>query len=140
MKFSHLSIACGLALITITSTFANHNTPEALEARVSAVGTLNVSEGSSDSTNSESDGPPDGRSVYNTSCAACHSSGVAGAPPIGDNASWADRIAQGVETLNEHAIQGFTGETGVMPARGGNPSLSDEAVTAAVQFMVDQSQ
>jgi cytochrome c5 len=140
MKFFSLIAACALVVVSIMSATASHNTSEALEARVSAVGTLNVSEGSSDSGNSETEGPVDGESVYNTSCAACHGTGVGGAPAVGDSANWEDRIAQGIETLSEHALQGYTGQSGVMPAKGGNPSLSDDAVTAAVQFMVDQSQ
>jgi cytochrome c5 len=84
--------------------------------------------------------PPDGSGVYNTACVACHGAGVAGAPKLGDAGAWSARIGQGVETLVEHAIQGFQGDSGFMPAKGGNPSLSDQEVAAAVQYMVDQSQ
>ena len=101
--------------------------------------TLNVG-GESNASESEDSGPVDGESVYNTTCAACHTTGVAGAPETGDIEDWSDRIEQSMEVLVEHAIQGYTGSAGVMPAKGGNPNLSDEAVTAAVQYMVDQSQ
>lgn len=80
-----------------------------------------------------------GRSVYNKTCALCHAAGVAGAPKPGDKADWAPRIAQGNDTLYKHAIEGFQGPKGMMPARGGGASLSDEQVKAAVDHMVAQS-
>ena len=80
-----------------------------------------------------------GKSVYGKTCAMCHAAGVAGAPKPGDKADWAPRIAQGKDTLYTHAIEGFTGAKGMMPARGGAASLSDDEVKAAVDFMADQS-
>ena len=70
----------------------------------------------------------------------CHTSGAAGAPITGDKADWGPRIAQGVDVLYTHAIEGFTGQKGVMPARGGSTTLSDEEVKAAVDYMVAQAQ
>ncbi len=81
----------------------------------------------------------DGKSVYEAACIACHGSGLAGAPKIGDMAAWAPRIAQGQATLEKHAIGGFQGAAGVMPAKGGRMDLSDDAVRAAVEHMVVQS-
>ena len=80
-----------------------------------------------------------GKSAYNRTCALCHGAGVAGAPKPGDKEDWAPRIAQGKDTMYKHAIEGFTGAKGMMPARGGSPNLSDDDVKAAVDFMVDQS-
>ncbi len=82
----------------------------------------------------------DGASVYQNACMACHAAGIAGAPRVGDAPAWADRIAQGNETLYTNAIEGLQGEAGVMPAKGGNMSLSDDEVKAAVDHMVAQSQ
>lgn len=81
-----------------------------------------------------------GKSVFNKTCAMCHASGAAGAPMTGDKADWGPRIAQGTDVLYTHAIEGFTGEKGVMPARGGSTTLSDEDVKAAVDYMVAQAQ
>ena len=50
------------------------------------------------------------------------------------------RIAQGADTLHKHAIEGFQGNAGIMPAKGGNPALTDEQVIATVQWMVDNLQ
>ena len=80
-----------------------------------------------------------GTSVYGKTCALCHGAGVAGAPKPGDKADWGPRIAQGKETLYKHAIEGYTGSKGMMPARGGGTSLTDDEVKAAVDFMADQS-
>jgi len=80
-----------------------------------------------------------GEQAYNSACAACHAAGVAGAPKLGDAGAWAPRIEQGMDTLASHAINGFQGSAGYMPAKGGRPDLSDEAVRNAVQYMVDAS-
>lgn len=69
----------------------------------------------------------------------CHAAGVAGAPKPGDKENWAPRIAQGTETLYKHSIEGYTGNSSMMPARGGNPKLTDDEMKAAVDFMVAQS-
>lgn len=81
----------------------------------------------------------DGKSIYGKTCAMCHAAGVAGAPKPGDKEAWAPRIAQGNDTMYKHALEGFTGDHGMMPARGGNPKLTDEEVKAAVDFMAGQS-
>lgn len=80
-----------------------------------------------------------GKSTYGKVCAMCHAAGVAGAPKPGDKAEWAPRIAQGMDLLNKHAIEGFTGAKGQMPARGASTTLTDDEVKAAVAYMVDQS-
>ncbi|MBF5007050.1 c-type cytochrome [Diaphorobacter caeni] len=80
-----------------------------------------------------------GKSAYNKTCALCHGSGVAGAPKVGDKEDWAPRIAQGADTLYKHAIEGFNGSKGAMPARGGAPTMSDDDVKAAVDHMVGLS-
>ena len=76
-----------------------------------------------------------GEQVYNAACFACHGAGVGGAPKFGDASAWAPRRAQGAATLNQHALQGFQGQVGVMPPKGGRVDLSDEEIIAAVTFM-----
>jgi cytochrome c5 len=82
------------------------------------------------------DGTLDGSVIYANLCGACHVSGAGGAPKL-EKAAWAARIAQGAETMHKHAIEGFTGSAGIMPPKGGNPSLTDEQVIATVDWMVD---
>ncbi len=80
-----------------------------------------------------------GKSIFGKTCAMCHAAGVAGAPKPGDKADWGPRIAQGNEVLYKHALEGYTGAKGMMPARGGGSALSDEEVKAAVDHMVGLS-
>lgn len=77
-------------------------------------------------------GAVDGKATYEQICQACHAAGLAGAPKLGDTAGWGPRLAKGKDTLYTHALQGFN----AMPAKGGNPSLSDEQVKATVDYMV----
>lgn len=78
-----------------------------------------------------------GEKVYQISCKACHAKGSLGAPKYGDKADWAERLQQGFDVLAGHAIGGYKGKTGVMPPRGGNRTLSDDDVKAAVKYMLD---
>lgn len=80
-----------------------------------------------------------GQGVYMNFCAPCHASGVAGAPKTGDKAAWQERIVKGEEAMAALAIKGFQGSSGFMPAKGGNSALTDEEVTSATIYMVEQS-
>ena len=82
--------------------------------------------------------PADGAATYAQVCAACHDSGIAGAPKVGDKAAWGPRLAQGKDTLYTHAIAGFTGTAGMMPAKGGRVDLPDDLIKQAVDHMVAQ--
>jgi cytochrome c5 len=79
-----------------------------------------------------------GESTYKKVCALCHASGVAGAPIPGNKDDWAPRVAQGKDVLYKHSIEGYTGAKGMMPARGGNPNLSDDDMKAAVDYMLSK--
>jgi len=84
-------------------------------------------------------GTTDGKAIFDHLCTTCHSTGAAGAPSISDKAAWAPRIKEGIDTLIKHAIDGYTGPDGNhMPAKGGNPALSDAQVEATVKWMVSQ--
>ena len=74
----------------------------------------------------------DGKAIYEKSCAACHMTGAANAPKAGDKAAWEPRLKEGKDHLYEHAIKG----KGAMPPKGGNASLSDAEVKAAVDYLV----
>ena len=84
-------------------------------------------------------GTLDGKTIFGNLCKTCHENAATGAPVLTDKAAWAPRIAQGVDTLFTHAINGFTGAKGMMPAKGGNPSLTDAQVKATVQWMIGQA-
>jgi len=73
--------------------------------------------------------------IYNGVCGACHATGAAGAPKLGDTAAWAPRIAKGMDTLHTHALQGFN----MMPPRGTCAACSDDDIMAVVDYMVSKS-
>ena len=79
-----------------------------------------------------------GEEVYNSACIACHMTGAGGAPLLGDVDEWEARVAQGKPLLVQRAVEGYMGETGIMPAKGGRLDLSDEEVENAVTYMLDQ--
>ena len=83
-------------------------------------------------------GTMDGAVIFNNLCTGCHTSGAGGAPTL-DPSHWSARIAQGTDVLYTHAIEGYTGpDGGVMPAKGGNPALTDDQVKATVDWMLSQ--
>jgi len=117
--------------------------PEAVAKRIGPVAALQVeggapvegapaSKGAAAQTAAAALGKVDGKKVYDTACAACHVAGVAGAPKLGDKAAWAPRLKTGNDALYASAIKG----KGAMPAKGGNASLSDAEVKAAVDVML----
>ena len=76
-----------------------------------------------------------GDAVYQNNCAACHTSGAAGAPKMGDKGAWSARLGKGLEGLSASVIKG----KGAMPARGGNPDLADDEIKRAIAFMLNES-
>ena len=77
----------------------------------------------------------DGKAVFEANCKACHGGLIPGAPAVGKKEDWAPRIKQGKDTLHKHALEGFNS----MPAKGGNSSLSNDEVKAAVDYMANES-
>jgi cytochrome c5 len=136
-KMMYLSIALAVILIAVVVPFSmsgkggstSMGSGDDVEARIAPVAKIEMQAGGGDG------GVKDGKTVYNTVCAGCHGSGVMGAPKFGDKAAWAPRIAQGIPTLVNHAINGIR----AMPARGGSASLTDEEVKGAVEYMVNGS-
>ena len=119
-----------------------------IKSRVQKVGKLNISgaaaapgattEAASTEATADSGGADqqaDPAALYQASCFACHGTGAAGSPVLGDKETWAPRIAQGEATLLEHAINGFN----AMPPRGGSV-LKDDELKAVVAYMVENSQ
>lgn len=84
-------------------------------------------------SSSSSGGSVDGEAIYNSVCMACHDTGAAGAPIHGDEAAWADRVTKGFDTLLDHSTNGFN----AMPARGGNPNITDEEMLAVTKYMLE---
>jgi cytochrome c5 len=114
-------------------------TPEAVAARLRPVGQWKAGDtgavGGAASAAAATTGGKSGEEVFKDTCVACHQTGVAGAPKVGDKAAWGPRIKQGFQTLVEHALKGKN----AMPPKGGNASLSDDEVARAVAFMANQA-
>jgi cytochrome c5 len=83
-----------------------------------------------------------GQKVYDGLCVNCHGIAALAAmiPQTGDAPAWEARVAKGIDALYDSAINGFTGDMGMMPGKGGNPALSDDEVKAAVDYMINQVQ
>jgi cytochrome c5 len=125
-----------IALLSQLFTNARRDTkedPERVLERIKPVGTVVMAEASAASGNMT------GQQVFGQVCKTCHETGIAGAPKIGDKGAWAPRIAEGENTLVQHAIDGYQGKTGVMPPKGGNPSLTNDEVHRAVVYLADQA-
>lgn len=114
---------------------------ETLEQRVAPVGKICMAgdecaaAGTSLQVASADGAPRSGEQVYTSKCATCHATGAAGAPKLGDVASWSARVDKGMDTLYTHAIKGFNG----MPAKGLCFDCSDDEIKASVDHLVNNS-
>jgi len=73
------------------------------------------------------------KKIYDTRCASCHATGIAGSPKFGDKAAWAPFIATGMDTMMAVAIKG----KGAMPPKGGCSDCTDAQMKSTIQYMVD---
>ena len=122
-----------LSQLFTSGTHDKKEDPQRVIDRIKPIGTVVIAEATPASGNMT------GQQVFAQVCKTCHEPGIAGAPKAGNKSDWAPRIAEGEATLVSHAINGFQGKTGVMPPKGGNPSLTDDEVHRAVIYMADQS-
>ncbi len=82
--------------------------------------------------------PLSGPLAYNDICNICHAApGIAGTPERGDMIVWAPRLAQGIEVIQDHVMNGYQGEIGFMPPKGGRLDFTDEEILAAIDFMLE---
>ncbi len=114
---------------------ANPMRDAVVEENIKRVGMVKVA-GAAASASAAPAAARSGTDVYNASCMACHATGAAGAPKVGDNAAWAPRISKGVDGLLSSAISGIN----AMPPRGTCMSCSDDELRAAIEHMVAESQ
>lgn len=133
------ALAMVLLAVGFTAGTATASVEDDIRARIQPVGEVCVQGDDCGSaaaaTETASSGPRSGPDVYNAVCAACHSTGAAGAPKKGDKDAWAPRIAEGMDTLFKHALHGYN----AMPAKGGCASCPDEEIKSAVEYMVSES-
>jgi len=114
-----------------------------IQQRVKKVGKLNIGEAaapaaaatSSGDTTAAAPAQTSGADIYQANCFACHGTGAAGAPILGNKEAWGPRVAQGEDTLIQHALSGLN----AMPPRGGT-TLSDDEIKAVVEHMIQSAQ
>jgi len=130
-----MSISATFAFaLALTATAAMDD--ESIRERTKPVGSVCVEgEECGSATASVAAGPRDPEELYGAVCAGCHNTGAIGAPKLGDATDWSARLEKGFDTVVANAINGIN----AMPARGTCASCSDEDITNAVQYMVDNS-
>jgi cytochrome c5 len=128
--FSDQAVAARLKPV---GTLVLAGSPEAEAALAASAG--NAASAPSPSASAPASAEDNAKAIYTSSCAACHTTGAAGAPKLGDKAAWAPRIKSGAEALYTSALKGKN----AMPPKGGNASLSDSDVKSAVDYMVSQA-
>ena len=141
MKLVQRILAATVVMSGLSFTVSAGIIEDAINARLAPAGSVCV-EGSDcaaaavAAASGGSSEPRSGESIYNAACTACHSTGAAGAPKLGDVAAWSSRLAQGIETVYANAIGGI----GAMPAKGLCMDCSDDEVKASVDYILDNSQ
>jgi cytochrome c5 len=139
IKSVNLLVVLAAALISTSALAVSDKQRAEIEERIKPVGDVCLEGDSACGVKvAASGGSRSGQDVYNTACMACHATGAAGAPVLGDAAAWADRIAKGIDALYDTGVNGLAG-TGMI-AKGGCMNCTDDEVKAAVDYMVDGSQ
>lgn len=124
-------VALGGSALTLASV------EDQIRNRIKPTGSVNIAgEEGQQMQQQASSGPRGGEEVYADACAACHDSGAAGAPKLGDTGAWSDRISKGNETLYSNAINGYN----AMPAKGGCSDCPDEEIENAVDYLVAEGE
>lgn len=122
--------------VTLTANALSEKQTAEIEERIKPAGSVCL-EGDNEcgAVAAASGGAKSPEDIYNSNCMACHATGAAGAPKMGDAAAWAPRVAKGMDTVYGHAINGFNG----MPAKGLCMSCSDDDIKAVVDYIVENS-
>ena len=135
LRRSVVALLIGFATLGAVAERIPPGTDEEISARLTPFGKLCKSgeDCGQTATRSASAGPRTGQQVYDTACTVCHAVGVSGAPKFGNAEDWAPRIAQGMDTLWSHTLNGLN----VMPPKGTCMDCSDEELRGAMDYMVE---
>lgn len=132
----------GLSLIFALFFFQNavaasdtSQTLNAIEQRIKPVGQVQIEQPKAETVSANASTSLTGQEIYDKYCVACHATGAAGSPKLGDKEAWKTRVAQGKETLYKHALQGFK----LMPPKGACMTCSDNDIKSAVDYLVKES-
>ena len=133
LKMIKMLLTMMTVFVVLTAHAGDDKKKGEIEKRIKPVGSVYVAGAEPVDTGPKE--PRSGEQVYQTACAACHGSGLMGAPKFGDAGSWSPRVANGMDTVYSNAINGFN----AMPAKGGCVACSDDEIKAAVDYMVEGS-
>lgn len=135
MRVSKLSnaVVLLLGLVSCTVLASDEEERQAIAERIKPVGSVYLEGESTAAQPQQPSGPRDGQQVYQGACFACHGTGAMGAPKA-HTAEWDERVAQGMDTLLTHALNGFK----AMPAKGTCMDCSDDEIKAAIEFMINK--
>jgi len=128
---SKVVLGLGVALTLSLGVNASDLSNEAIKKRIAPVGNVYLAGAEAPKVAAEPTGPRSGQTVYQASCFGCHGTGAAGAPLKGNADAWAPRLAQGMDVLFDHAVNGFN----AMPPKGTCMDCSDDELKAAIEFM-----
>ncbi|NRA61912.1 MAG: cytochrome c5 family protein [Psychrobium sp.] len=131
MKSAVSKVVLGLAVAMAFGVSASDLSNDAIKKRIAPVGNVYLS-GAVVAAPAAPTGPRTGAQVYQATCFACHGTGAAGAPIKGNADAWAPRLAQGMDVLFDHALNGFN----AMPAKGTCMNCSDDELKATIEYMV----
>ena len=126
----------GVALTLSLSVTASDLSDDAVKKRIMPVGDVYLA-GAEPAAPVVPAGPRTGADIYQSTCFGCHGTGAGGAPIKGDAAAWGPRVAQGMDVLFDHAWNGFTGNNGMMPARGTCMSCSEDEIKDTIKFITE---
>ena len=128
-------LVLGLIAQTVTADLVPPGSEDDIRARLQPFGNLcRAGEDCGQAAAAVASGPLSGEAVYNQFCFACHATGVGGAPMLGAADAWAPRLAQGLDPLWDHTLNG----SNAMPAKGTCMSCSDDELRGAMDYMVGQ--
>lgn len=122
--------AMALAVGSASATMMPQQSNDDIKERIAPVAQVRVA-GASAAASGAAGGERSGDAVYNKFCSACHTSGVLGAPKLNNAADWEPRLAQGMDTVLKHAIEGYN----AMPPKGTCNDCSDAEIQAAIDYM-----
>ncbi len=134
-KWKHiLAMVVGVATAGSVMAVSQDMSREAIAERIKPVAQVRIAgEEQMAGTQAQAEGGRSGEAVYNQACVACHTTGVLGAPRKGNAEDWAPRLAQGMDIVLEHSINGLN----AMPPRGTCMNCSDEEILAAIEYMIE---
>jgi cytochrome c5 len=126
-----ITVALALFSCALVAQTSDDKSQDELKARIAPVGQVYLAGAVVADTGPKE--PRTGEQVYNAACFACHAPGNALGAPGKQTADWKPRLAQGLEVLHKHAIEGIR----TMPPRGTCADCSDDEILAAIKFMTE---